>query len=166
MRLPKLPPTTSWPSLITVKKGRRRSLAANWRFRRRRHRLRRRRLFNRHLASIDPKERKIVSVLIVGLSHGARSVLSYTRCMMQSFLAFRDSPSTPLRRLPRRKRRHLENARYQRRITHRAFRAQLREYKSTHPFPRPECIKLVLIILSTTGRRQSQSRCERSWNVW
>ena len=58
-------------------------------------------------------------------------------------------------------RRHLDNARYRRRITitrhhrHRAFRAQLREYQSI-PFPthpRLECIKLVLIILSTTARQ-------------
>ena len=34
----------------------------------------------------------IVSVLIVGQSYGARNVLSYNRCLMQNFLAFRDSP--------------------------------------------------------------------------
>ena len=57
-------------------------------------------------------------------------------------------------------RRHLDNARYRRRITrhhrHRAFRAQLREYQSIPfppPHPRLECIKLVLIILSTTARQ-------------
>ena len=56
--------------------------------------------------------------------------------------------------------RHLDNARYRRRITrhhrHRAFRAQLREYQSIPflpPHQRPECIKLVLIILSTTARQ-------------
>ena len=42
----------------------------------------------------------LVSVLIVGLSYGARNVLSYTRCMMQNFLAFRDSPIIPLGRSP------------------------------------------------------------------
>ena len=41
-----------------------------------------------------------VSVLIVGLSYEARNVLSYTRRRMQNFLAFRDSPIIPLRRLP------------------------------------------------------------------
>ena len=46
-------------------------------------------------------DREIVSVLIVGLSYGARNVLSYTRGMMQNFLAFRDSPIIPLRRSPR-----------------------------------------------------------------
>ena len=40
----------------------------------------------------------VVSVLIVGLSYGARNVLSYTRHRMQHFLAFRDSPIIPLRR--------------------------------------------------------------------
>ena len=35
----------------------------------------------------------LVSVLIVGLFYGAKNVLFYTRCMMQHFLAFRDSPS-------------------------------------------------------------------------
>ena len=43
-------------------------------------------------------ESELVSVLIVGLSFGARNVLSYTRRMMQNFLAFRDSPIIPLRR--------------------------------------------------------------------
>ena len=38
------------------------------------------------------------SVLIVGLSYGARNVLSYTRREMQNFLAFRDSPIKPLGR--------------------------------------------------------------------
>ena len=42
----------------------------------------------------------LVSVLIIGLSYGARNVLSYTGHMMQSFLAFRDSPVIPLRRSP------------------------------------------------------------------
>ena len=60
------------------------------------------------------------------------------------------------------RKRHLDNARYRRRITitrhhrHRAFRAQLREYQSIPflpPHQRPECIKLVLIILSTTARQ-------------
>ena len=32
--------------------------------------------------------------------YGARNVLSYTRHMMANFLAFRDSPIIPLRRLP------------------------------------------------------------------
>ena len=41
---------------------------------------------------------QIVTVLIVGLSYGARNVLLYTRSMMQNFLAFRDSPTIPLRR--------------------------------------------------------------------
>ena len=40
----------------------------------------------------------IASILIVGLSYGARNVLSYTRGMMQSFIAFQDSPTIPLRR--------------------------------------------------------------------
>ena len=44
--------------------------------------------------------RSLVSVLIVGLSYGTRNVLSYTRCMMQHFLAFRDSPITLSRRSP------------------------------------------------------------------
>ena len=44
--------------------------------------------------------RSLVSVLIVGLSYGARNVISSTRCMMQHFLAFRDSPIIPLRRTP------------------------------------------------------------------
>ena len=36
----------------------------------------------------------VVSVLMVGLSYGASNVLllTYTRCMMKNFLAFRDSP--------------------------------------------------------------------------
>ena len=42
----------------------------------------------------------LVSVLIVGLSYGARNVISYTRRLMQNFLACRDSPIIPLRRLP------------------------------------------------------------------
>ena len=42
----------------------------------------------------------IVSVLIVGQSYGARNVLSYNQCMMQNFLAFRDSPIIPLGRSP------------------------------------------------------------------
>ena len=33
----------------------------------------------------------LVSVLMVGLSYGARNVLSYTRHIRQNFLAFRDS---------------------------------------------------------------------------
>ena len=42
----------------------------------------------------------LVSVLIVGLAYGARNVIpyTYTGCMMQHFLAFRDSPIIPLRR--------------------------------------------------------------------
>ena len=44
-----------------------------------------------------------MSVLIVGLSYGARSVLSCTRCMMHNFLAFRDNLIIPLRRSPKRK---------------------------------------------------------------
>ena len=35
-----------------------------------------------------------VSVLIVRLSYGVRIVLSFTRCKMLSFLAFRDSPTS------------------------------------------------------------------------
>ena len=42
----------------------------------------------------------VVSVLIVGLSYGARNVLSHTRCMMENFLAFRDCPIIPLRHSP------------------------------------------------------------------
>ena len=41
----------------------------------------------------------LVSVLIVGMSYGARNVLSY-HSMIQNFLAVRDSPIIPLRRLP------------------------------------------------------------------
>ena len=41
-----------------------------------------------------------MSVLIVGLSYGARNVLSYTRRTMQHFLAFRDSLIIPLKRSP------------------------------------------------------------------
>ena len=40
----------------------------------------------------------LVSVLTVGLSYGAMNVLSYTICMMQHFLAFRDNPIIPGRR--------------------------------------------------------------------
>ena len=40
----------------------------------------------------------LVSVLIVGLSYGARNVISYTRRLMQNFLACRNSPIIPLRR--------------------------------------------------------------------
>ena len=44
---------------------------------------------------------RIVSVLIIGLSSaGARNILSYSRHMMQHFLASRDSPIIPLRRSP------------------------------------------------------------------
>ena len=48
------------------------------------------------------RRRHVVSVLIVGhgQSYGARSVLSYTRRMMQNFPSFRDSPIIPLRRSP------------------------------------------------------------------
>ena len=42
----------------------------------------------------------LVSVLIVGLSYGAKNILSYTRGMMQNFLEFRDNPIIPLRRSP------------------------------------------------------------------
>ena len=38
--------------------------------------------------------------LIVGLSYGARNVLSYTSRTIQNFLAFRDSPIIPFRRSP------------------------------------------------------------------
>ena len=44
--------------------------------------------------------RNLVRVLIVGLSHGDRNVLAYTRRMMQNFLSFRDNPILPLRCLP------------------------------------------------------------------
>ena len=47
-----------------------------------------------------PPPPPLVSVLIVGLSYGARTVLSYTRRMMLNFLAFRDSHIIPLRRSP------------------------------------------------------------------
>ena len=46
------------------------------------------------------RRRPRVSVLTVGLSYGARNILSYTRHMMQNFLPFRDSPIIPLRRSP------------------------------------------------------------------
>ena len=46
------------------------------------------------------RQRHLVSILTVGLSYGDRNVLSYTRHMMQNFLAFRDSPIIPLRRSP------------------------------------------------------------------
>ena len=49
------------------------------------------------LSKREPKNSEIVSVLIVGLSYRAMNVLSYTRCMMQNCLAFRDSPIIPLR---------------------------------------------------------------------
>ena len=52
-----------------------------------------------YLSSFLPPH-STVSVLIVGLSYEARNVLSYTRRRMQNFLAFRDSPIIPLRRLP------------------------------------------------------------------
>ena len=52
---------------------------------------------------IDPDFDWLVSVLIVGLSYGARNVLSYTKHMLQNCLAFRDSPIIPLRRSPREK---------------------------------------------------------------
>ena len=42
----------------------------------------------------------IASVIIVGLFYGARNVLSFTRRIMQNFLALRDSPIIPLRRSP------------------------------------------------------------------
>ena len=48
-----------------------------------------------HLPRLD-----LVGVLFVRLSYGSRNVLSYTRHMMQEFLAFRDSPIIPLRRSP------------------------------------------------------------------
>ena len=44
---------------------------------------------------------KIASVFIVGLPYGARNVISCTRHMIQHFLAFRDSPTIPLRRSPK-----------------------------------------------------------------
>ena len=44
---------------------------------------------------------QVVSVLVVGLSYGARNVLSYNRRLMQNFLAFIDSPILPLRRSPK-----------------------------------------------------------------
>ena len=37
----------------------------------------------------------IVSVLIEGLSHGARDALSYTRRRMQNYFTFRDGPIIP-----------------------------------------------------------------------
>ena len=47
-----------------------------------------------------------MSVLIVGLvCYRARNVLSYTRHIMQNYLAFRDSPIIPLRRSPCRRER-------------------------------------------------------------
>ena len=48
----------------------------------------------------SPSSLLLVSFLIVGLSYGARNALSYTRCMKQNFLAFRDSPVIPFRRSP------------------------------------------------------------------
>ena len=45
--------------------------------------------------------REVVSILIVGLSCGARNVLSYTRHMVQNFLAFGDSPIISLGRSPK-----------------------------------------------------------------
>ena len=52
------------------------------------------------------REREVVSVLIVGLSYGARNVLSYTRPMMHDFIAYRDyCPIIPLRRSPRERKR-------------------------------------------------------------
>ena len=50
-----------------------------------------------HLLTFHP----LVSVLIVGLSSGARNVPCYTRHIMQNFRTFRDSPVIPLRRSPR-----------------------------------------------------------------
>ena len=41
-----------------------------------------------------------VSVLIVGLSYGARNVLSYIRYMIQNVLAFKDGSNIPIRRSP------------------------------------------------------------------
>ena len=52
-------------------------------------------------ADFEKGRKKVVSVLIVGLSYGARNILSYTRHMMHNFLPFRDSPIIPLRRSPR-----------------------------------------------------------------
>ena len=40
------------------------------------------------------------SVLTIGLSYGAKNVLSYTRRLTSNVLAFRDSPIIPLRRSP------------------------------------------------------------------
>ena len=42
----------------------------------------------------------VASVLIVGLTYGARNVLSYARCMMQNVPALRDVPIIPLRSSP------------------------------------------------------------------
>ena len=41
-----------------------------------------------------------MSVFIVGLSYGDRIALSYTRCMLKNFLAFRYSHIIPIRRSP------------------------------------------------------------------
>ena len=48
--------------------------------------------------SLEAHSTEIVSVLVVGLSYGARNVLSYTRCVMENFLSFRDGPIILLRR--------------------------------------------------------------------
>ena len=55
---------------------------------------------SRFQSTLHPPSLPLVSVIIVGLSYGARNVLSYTRGMMQNFLEFRDSPLIPLRRWP------------------------------------------------------------------
>ena len=59
--------------------------------------------FARRLSQLSDRHSvpsRIMIVLIAVLSYGARNVLSYTRHMMQNFLAFRDSPIIPLRRSP------------------------------------------------------------------
>ena len=65
----------------------------------------------RQLCGIEWKMGKgVASVLILGPSHGARNVLSYTGRILQHFLefrlfmyfAFRDSPNIPLRRTTKR----------------------------------------------------------------
>ena len=53
------------------------------------------------MRQLKPSFKKgIMSVLIVGVSYGARNVLFNNRRMVQNFLAFRDSHIIPLRRSP------------------------------------------------------------------